>query len=45
MILPMWEKPIKWDNRVFHKLYENAIFIFTAWKQKNPVKKCYPEWE
>ena len=30
-------------NQIFHKLYENAnigIFVFTAWKQKDPVIKC-----
>ena len=21
------------------------ISVFTAWKQKNPVIKCYPQWE
>ena len=34
--------------RVFHKLYENAntgILVFTAWKQKNLVTKCYPQRE
>ena len=34
--------------RVFHKLYENGsigIFVFTAWKQKLLVTKCYLQWE
>ena len=28
-----------------HRNANIAIFVFTAWKQKNPVTKCYSQWE
>ena len=37
-----------WIDRVFSHTHRNAncgIFVFTKWKPKSPVTKCYPQWE